>query len=279
MKQYLGLLIFFFFSSLNGFSQDIEAVHHVEYSQKQNNYTIKTIISGLDNVGLARVVYRVDSAHTYSPSLSSQILSVRKENLVTFYMMEAPVSGELAIEFGLQLSSAEDVDFEVEFQYFSNEERKKIDFPKVTCSAKQEEVQEIVTENLIEEELLSQERNENKQDTLKNTVEKKTTAKEELSVLEEKKTAELSTKTAEQRLVPKKQYAIQLLSLSSFSQDRLDYFCKKHQLEMNKLWIKRSGDWTKIIYGKFETKDAANLVIAELAQKHNLMDAIIIVVM
>ncbi|MFB0924821.1 MAG: hypothetical protein QMB65_06015, partial [Vicingaceae bacterium] len=68
-----------------------------------------------------------------------------------------------------------------------------------------------------------------------------------------------------------------LFSLSKFSQERLDYYCKKHKLDIQKVGRKKSGEWMKITYGKFDSKEDAKEGNRELAKIHNVTDAIVVV--
>jgi septal ring-binding cell division protein DamX len=85
---------------------------------------------------------------------------------------------------------------------------------------------------------------------------------------------EVSEKAKE---VPKRKYTIQLLALSKFSQDRLDYYCKKHKLDAKMLINMRSEEWVKIFYGKFDSEREAISVRDNLVQNHHLSKLMVVV--
>jgi len=70
-------------------------------------------------------------------------------------------------------------------------------------------------------------------------------------------------------------YTIQLLSLSSFSQEKIDAFAIQHNLNVNKIKIKKEGVWTKVVYEETTSLDDAKLLKAKLLNEHNLEQAYI----
>jgi hypothetical protein len=117
------------------FSQELRGTHEVVPSGNLNGYAIQTTVSGLQGVGVARIVYLIDGVHTFVPSVANKFFVDRSENGVSFYLMEIPSSGELVLDFGVALANSGAVDFQVEFHYFENQKKKYKNFPSVYLPA------------------------------------------------------------------------------------------------------------------------------------------------
>ena len=64
-------LIFLFvvvITSTNIFAQTVSSSHIVEATGQSNEFLVKTTITGLENVDIARIEYDIDDAHNYKPS-------------------------------------------------------------------------------------------------------------------------------------------------------------------------------------------------------------------
>jgi len=395
MTKYIALLILGLIISLGVSSQEVKGVHQVVPSVELNGYNIKTTISGLEGVDIARVIYLIDETHTYKASPINTFFSDRNEKFIKFYVMAVPSSGEIIIDLGLEVANGGDFAFHVEFQYSKNEEKKKVDLPKIYLglaedagiSANEElavkkeleefalkealgqkekeeaaslkvveetKAKELVVKKELEEfalkEALEQKEKEEaaslkvveetkakelvvkkelEEFALKEALEQK--EKEEaasLKVVEETKAKELVVKkeleefalkealeqkekaaslkvveeTKAKELVVKKEleefalkeaseqkkeiiseksqlgnsYTIQLLSLSRFSQARLDYYCKKNKLDRYKITKKRSGEWMKITCGEFNSKEEASAQLRYLNNKKGIKGAFVV---
>ena len=132
--RYLALFVISNVICVATFAQSVTAFHDVQPSGENNSYTIKTKISGLTGVDIARITYFIDNSHTYNASPNNSLFSDRNEKYIKFYIMAVPASGELNVELGVTLSGSGDFAFPVEFQYSKNEEKKSINFPQISIS-------------------------------------------------------------------------------------------------------------------------------------------------
>ncbi len=321
MTKYIALLILGLIISLGVSSQEVKGVHQVVPSVELNGYNIKTTISGLEGVDIARVIYLIDETHTYKASPINTFFSDRNEKFIKFYVMAVPSSGEIIIDLGLEVANGGDFAFHVEFQYSKNEEKKKVDLPKIYLglaedagiSANEELAVKKELEEFALKEALGQKEKEEaaslkvveetkakelvvkkelEEFALKEALEQKEKAAS-LKVVEETKAKELVVKkeleefalkeASEQKkeIISEKSqlgnsYTIQLLSLSRFSQARLDYYCKKNKLDRYKITKKRSGEWMKITCGEFNSKEEASAQLRYLNNKKGIKGAFVV---
>ena len=77
--------------------------------------------------------------------------------------------------------------------------------------------------------------------------------------------------------VSNKVYTVQLLSLSEFSQSRLNTYCKKHDLSINDINKNKVGEWMKITYGQVSSLQEANQIKESLSEKHGITESFITV--
>ena len=132
MLRFLSISILFFLLSESFFAQDVNTVYDVKAGSTTNEYAIKTTISGLIGVDIARIKFLINNEHTYKPSPNNQLFSDRNENYIKFYIMAIPASGIINIELGVILAGSGEYAFPVELQYSRNEEKKVINLPKIT---------------------------------------------------------------------------------------------------------------------------------------------------
>ncbi|MDF1673620.1 MAG: hypothetical protein P1U41_08940, partial [Vicingaceae bacterium] len=107
-------------------AQSVTGKHTVEPKDKINEYVIKTEISGLKGVDIARVIYSIKNTHTYKKSANNTFFANSKNNEVKFYIMAVPLSGVLNIEFNIVLSGKGEFLFPVRIEYSKNEEKKLV---------------------------------------------------------------------------------------------------------------------------------------------------------
>ena len=72
-----------------------------------------------------------------------------------------------------------------------------------------------------------------------------------------------------------KKYTVQLLSLSNFSQERLNTFCKKYKLPVSSVTKRKVGTAMKITYGEVSSIQEAKSIQAELRQNHGIKESFI----
>ncbi|MBL4669907.1 MAG: cell envelope integrity protein TolA [Flavobacteriales bacterium] len=209
MLKYLGVFVLSLVFSQGIFSQEVSGFHDIEPGSEPNEYIIKTVVTGLEGVDIAKITYVIDSKHAYKVSSSNAFFSDRNESYIKFYIMAVPASGELLIELGIVMVDGGDYAFPVEFQYSKNEEKVVINFPPLIF--KSDEVIALLEDPIIEDlnevdEKLEEERKEELQQKIN-----KEEAKEKLDLenaeLEAKikKVRELAEK--EEQLAKEKQLA------------------------------------------------------------------------
>jgi len=70
-------------------------------------------------------------------------------------------------------------------------------------------------------------------------------------------------------------YTVQLLSLSKFSQSRLNTFLNQHGLSDKDVMKRQEGSWMKITYGDASSIQEANQIKDKLMRDHNITEAFI----
>jgi len=70
-------------------------------------------------------------------------------------------------------------------------------------------------------------------------------------------------------------YTVQLLSLAEFSQERLNTFCKEHNLPANSIKKNQVDTWVKITYGEANSVQEAMEIKNKLMRDNNIKDAFV----
>ncbi|MGB0886521.1 MAG: hypothetical protein ACPGSL_00245 [Vicingaceae bacterium] len=237
MKKYLILFLCCLLYAYNFLAQDIRCEHKVLSLGKLKNNQLKTTITGIKEVDFARIIYGINNSITITPSLNNNFLLEREKHLANFYLMEIPNTGELIVTFGIDLVKVSNYNFPVELQYSINNVIKSIKLPSLLIDSNQININKVT-----EEEPLA----DNKKEDAKKTP------------------------------VNEQKYTIQLFSLNNFSQNRLNYFCNRHHLNMDKIKKKKSGEWMLISYDEFKTEKAAHKIAKELERNNGLKNVIVV---
>ena len=359
MFRYIAPLILVLF--LNQFisAQNVSATHDIQPGTAPNEYTIKTTITGLEGVDIARIKYLIDNTNTYEASPNNSFFSDRNEKYIKFYIMAVPPSGVINVELGLVLGGNGEYAFPVELQYSRNEEKETVNLPQINLSGGEvlatvetpeaaPEVEEMPSETPTEVEApepdpvvevipeveetpeIAPEVEETPSETptevetpepepvvevvpeaeeipeiapeVEETPEpapvvEKTPAPEAeetpevapdveeipepAPIVEEtpepvaEETPELPA-PAETAKTSGKKYTVQILSLSEFSQSRLDFYIKQHHLTASKVNKHKEGPWMKITYGDAKSATEAMEIKEKLQSENNIVDAFIV---
>ena len=83
----------------------------------------------------------------------------------------------------------------------------------------------------------------------------------------EETTENNSEETSNPENVSSGQYAIQLLALSEFSQNRVNQFCEMYELSISKINVTTENGLSKVRYGSFDSKEEAKEFHQQLLQK------------
>ena len=253
---------------------------------------MKTAITGLENVDIARIEYDIDDAHTYTPSPNNSFFTDRKNNQLKFYLMAVPASGIINIEFILTISNGQTLNIPAAIQYSRNEVKDKVALAPLTINidgsastlasttpeveketeateetttpieSEKEEEEEIVAETIKETEEVEE---ESSTPVIEETPEEETTPPAETSYKkpeENPKPTPTPTNTSS-----KKQYGVQILALSEYSETRVRNFCKQHGLDYNLITKENVGGLTKIRYGKSSSATEIQNLKEELINK------------
>jgi septal ring-binding cell division protein DamX len=70
-------------------------------------------------------------------------------------------------------------------------------------------------------------------------------------------------------------YTVQILSLSKFSQARLNTYCKQHGLSVNDVAKRQVGEWMKITYGEANSIEEAKEIKEKLMRDYNVNEAFV----
>lgn len=290
-------LIFLFvvvITSTNIFAQTVNSSHVVEATGQPNEFLVKTAITGLENVDIARIEYDIADAHTYTPSPNNSFFTDRKNNQLKFYLMAVPASGVINIEFILTISNGQTLNIPAAIQYSRNEVKDKvalapltinIDGSASTLASTTPEVKEEETEATEETTAPVESEKEEEEEIVAEVIEEIEEEVEEESPThvveetpEEEPTPPVETtyKKPEEKPKPiptttntssKKQYGVQILALSEYSETRVRNFCKQHGLDYNLTSKENVGGLTKIRYGKSSSATEIQNLKEELINK------------
>lgn len=293
-KNTLIFLVVVVITSTNIFAQTVNSSHVVEATGKPNEFLVKTAITGLENVDIARIEYDIDDVHTYTPSPNNSFFTDRKNNQLKFYLMAVPASGVINIEFILTISNGQTLNIPAAIQYSRNEVKDKvalapltinIDGSASTLASTTPEVEEEETEATektttpVESE--KEEEEEIVAEVIEETVEEveeesPTPVVEETPEEEPTPPTETTYKKPEEKPKPtptptntssKKQYGVQILALSEYSETRVRNFCKQNGLDYNLTSKENVGGLTKIRYGKSSSATEIQNLKEELINK------------
>jgi|1_EtaG_2_1085319.scaffolds.fasta_scaffold05319_2 cell division septation protein DedD len=287
-------LIFLFvvvITSTNIFAQTVSSSHIIEATGQPNEFLVKTAITGLENVDIARIEYDINDAHTYTPSPNNSFFTDRKNNQLKFYLMAVPASGIINIEFILTISNGQTLNIPAAIQYSRNEVKDKVALAPLTINiggststlasttpeveeeaeATEETTTPVESEKEEEEEIVSEIIEETKEEVeeesstpvIKETPEGETTPPAETIY----KKPEEKPKPTPTNTSSKKQYGIQILALSEYSETRVRNFCKQHGLDYNLISKENIDGLTKIRYGKSTSATEVQTLKEELINK------------
>lgn len=284
IKNTLFFLVVVVITSTNIFAQTVNSSHVVEATEQPNEFLVKTTISGLENVDIARIEYDIDDVHTYKASPNNSFFTDRKNNQLKFYLMAVPASGSINVEFYLTVKSGVSLEIPGAIQYSRNEIKEKVSLAPLTLTITGEtpvladnppaETKEEPIETVEEEEestLPKEEPKEIIEETPTVVEEEPETIVEETPV-EETPVEETTYKKPKEEPTPtntssKKQYGVQILALSEYSETRVRNFCKQHGLDYNLTSKENVGGLTKIRYGKSSSATEIQNLKEELINK------------
>lgn len=305
IKNTLLFLFVVVITSTNIFAQSVNSSHTVEATGQPNEFLVKTTISGLESVDIARIEYDIDDVHIYKASPNNSFFTDRKNNQLKFYLMAVPAAGTINVEFYLTVKSGSSLEIPAAIQYSRNETKEKVslapltltitgetpvlaDNPPVTTKDEEPEATEETTipvesEKEEEEEIIAEtiEETEEEVEEPKEIIEETPTVIEEEpeTIVEETPKEEEETpvvettyKKPEEKPTPtptasKKQYGVQILALSEYSETRVRNFCKQHGLDYNLITKENVGGLTKIRYGKSSSATEIQNLKEELINK------------
>ena len=287
-------LIFLFvvvITSTNIFAQTVNSSHIVEATGQPNEFLVKTAITGLENVDIARIEYDIADEHTYKASPNNSFFTDRKNNQLKFYLMAVPASGAIDIEFIILINNKQSLNIPAAIQYSRNEIKDKVTLAPLTININEsantlasttpevEEETEAAEETTIPVESEKEEEEEIVAETIEETEEEveeesSTPVVEETPEEETTPPAETTYKKPEEKPKPtptstssKKQYGVQILALSEYSETRVRNFCKQHGLDYNLITKENIDGLTKIRYGKSSSATEIQNLKEELLNK------------
>lgn len=305
IKNTLLFLFVVVITSTNIFAQSVNSSHIIEATGQPNEFLVKTTISGLESVDIARIEYDIDDVHIYKASPNNSFFTDRKNNQLKFYLMAVPATGTINVEFYLTVKSGSSLEIPAAIQYSRNETKEKVslapltltiigetpvlaDNPSATTKEEEPEATEETTipvesEKEEEEEIIAEtiEETEEEVEEPKEIIEETPTVIEEEpeTIVEETPKEEEETpvvettyKKPEEKPTPtptasKKQYGVQILALSEYSETRVRNFCKQHGLDYNLITKENVGGLTKIRYGKSSSATEIQNLKEELINK------------
>ncbi|MGB0882562.1 MAG: SPOR domain-containing protein [Vicingaceae bacterium] len=267
MVRFLLFSITFLVMNFAAFAQEVKGNHEIIKNGNLNDYIVKTTVSGLSDVDIARVTYQINNLHTYNKLSSNELFSSRNKDYIKFFIMGIPDSGKVMITLGLKLADNKPYSFPVELQYSKNEEKQVLHLPSLVFASEEllaVEDQKInkVTIETDTTELLGE--NSSDMETATLAASNKTGSVSTVKKEEDKTT--IKEELADTKVV----YTIQLLSLSKFSQARFDEYCDKHSLLPEEVSTRVVNGMTKVIYGKAKSLAEAKKLIDRLKLLNNI---------
>lgn len=292
IKNTLLFLFVVVITSTNIFAQKVNSSHIVEATGQPNEFLVKTTISGLESVDIARIEYDIADVHIYKASPNNSFFTDRKNNQLKFYLMAVPATGTINVEFYLTVKSGSSLEIPAAIQYSRNETKEKVSLAPLTltiigetpvladnppASTKEEEpetTEETTTPVESEKEEEEEMEEESPTPVVEETPELEETPVVEETPKEEEETPVVETtyKKPEEKPTPtptasKKQYGVQILALSEYSETRVRNFCKQHGLDYNLITKENVGGLTKIRYGKSSSATEIQNLKEELINK------------
>lgn len=249
MKKYFSVLLLFVSFIIHTKAQKVIGINKIEKTSVENEYLISTQISGLIDVDIAKVTYHIEDKHICKKTSSNPFLLSQKNNQVKFYVIAVPENGKISISFNITLSEKKDFIFPIRIEYSKDEDKKVAELPSI-----------IITNELI---------------ASNNTKTNLDSEKEKL--LAEQKAKEEFNTTRDTPNVEEKIYTVQILSLANYSEAKLIYYCKKHNINMNSVIKKNINGMTRISIGKFNTKQEAFYEQKRLAKENNITQSFVTV--
>ena len=285
IKNTLLFLFVVVITSTNIFAQTVNSSHTVEATGQPNEFLVKTTISGLESVDIARIEYDIDDVHIYKASPNNSFFTDRKNNQLKFYLMAVPAAGTINVEFYLTVKSGSSLEIPATIQYSRNETKEKVSLAPLTLTitgetpvladnppaTTKEEVEEPTKPKEEPKEIIEETPTvieEEPETIVEETPVVEETPKEE----EETPVVETTYKKPEEKPTPtptasKKQYGVQILALSEYSETRVRNFCKQHGLDYNLITKENVGGLTKIRYGKSSSATEIQNLKEELINK------------
>src|SRR5690606_1258238 len=134
IKNTLLFLFVVVITSTNIFAQTVHSSHIVEATGQPNEFLVKTTITGLENVDIARIEYDIDDVHIYKASPNNSFFTDRKNNQLKFYLMAVPATGTINVEFYLTVKSGSSLEIPAAIQYSRNETKEKVSLAPLTLT-------------------------------------------------------------------------------------------------------------------------------------------------
>tara|TARA_B100000809_G_scaffold258671_1_gene302267 strand:- start:273 stop:1157 length:885 start_codon:yes stop_codon:yes gene_type:complete len=292
MVKITAFLISIFMIWNVSFAQEAVGIHEIKRGEHPNEYIVKTTITGLEAVDLARATYRINDTHTYKKVLENELFSSRNKDYIKFYIMGVPETGTITVELGLTLTDNGAYSFPVEFQYSRNDVTKVVQFTDLVFKSEElvvsknavdvtiggpddEAVSTSNNSNMEESSLASPTTNNESISSVKKATKKEVIVLESTVIIQENPRAKEETIKGELANT-KVKYTIQLLSLSKFSQARFTEYCEEHSLLEDEVSTQEVNGVTKVIYGKANSLEEAKKLIDKLKLLNNIDGAFVV---
>jgi len=144
--------LFSIFISFSLIANDINTIHEIDNSGENNLITVKTTITGLAGVGIARLTYKTGEGYTFNIINKGSAMYSESPKGAKFYFLSVDPSGAIVVEFTMQSTTPKTgkTVIPVNFNYSKNEDRFDLVLPNLTFSNTSSD--NVLTENNVKPE-------------------------------------------------------------------------------------------------------------------------------
>ena len=252
MKKLIFTIFFFLFIFNGFFAENVNVTHTVEKNSDKNEYKITSVFLGVSNAEFAKVSYKIPSGVTVITPYSSDNISKKESDGISFYSLSVGDEGVTTI-FYIQTSIEQDISIGVKFIYAVGENKMKPNIENLIISIESADYPSYQGVTPEDNSFVIKDLSDNNSDVSETTENKESEEnRENLSVNGD--------------------YSIQLLSLSEYSDLRVMEFCIKHKLKTGDLIKRNVGNLTKVSIGTYSSKEAAVLAKKNMISGDALLD-------
>lgn len=143
-----SVCLFVFVANAN----NVEASHEINKTDIDNQYRVKTTITGLTEVAIARLTYNVNESYTINVINKGSAMYNKGATTAKFYFISVDESGTISVEFTVEKEglTSEGAQFPVMLNYSKNEQKFDFQLDDLTIEGTSEPIAAVVEETVEE---------------------------------------------------------------------------------------------------------------------------------